>query len=89
MTFYYVRNYRTDENQCYESLGDVAKALNVSISVVNRAIADHNAIDHNFITIFEENDPYCILLIKLYEEHKKQLKEITNKPQSQHNENII
>ena len=79
MTFYYIRNYRTDENHCYESLGDVAKALNVSISVVNRAIADHKAIDHSYITIFEENDPYCILLIKLYEEHKKQLKEITKK----------
>ena len=86
MTFYLVRNYRTDENQCYESLGDVAKALNVSISVVNRAIADHNAIDHNFITIFEENDPYGILLIKLYEEHKKQLKAIINKLQKQYYE---
>ncbi len=89
MIFYYVRNFKTDENHCYESLGDVAKALNVGISVVNRAIADHKAIDRNYISIFEENDPYCILLIKLYEEHKKQLKEITNKPQSQHNENII
>ena len=88
MTFYYVRNYRTDENQCYESLGDVAKALNVGISAVSRAIADHKAIDRNYITIFEENDPYGILLIKLYEEHKKQLKAIINKLQSQHDEKI-
>lgn len=88
MTFYYVRNYRTDENQCYESLGDVAKALNVGISAVSRAIADHKAIDRNYITIFEENDPYSILLIKLYEEHKKQLKAIINKLQSQHDEKI-
>lgn len=86
MIFYYVRDYRTNENHCYESLGDVAKALNVGISVVNRAIADHKAIDRNYITIFEENDPYSILLIKLYEEHKRQIKDITNKFKSQCNE---